>query len=75
MNLNEATEENLKYIIDEMSKQLQVLNPTILDPEKFHLDNYHNIKQLYDMVQGKDQISVPEIHAIIDELKKYRIQD
>ncbi|TFB23240.1 DUF1128 domain-containing protein [Filobacillus milosensis] len=74
MNLNEPTEENLKYIIEDMSKQLQVLNPSIMEPDNFDLENYHQIKQLYDMVQMKDQISVSEIHAIIDELKKYRKQ-
>ncbi|MGP4072623.1 DUF1128 domain-containing protein [Piscibacillus sp. B03] len=72
MNLNEATEENLKYIIDDMSKQLQVLNPTIMNHENFSLDDYDEIKQLHDMVKSKNQVSVPEIHAIIDELKKLR---
>ncbi|RPF56024.1 DUF1128 domain-containing protein [Aquisalibacillus elongatus] len=72
MNLNEATEENLKYIIEEISKQLQMLNPSIMDSDNYDLDNYHELKQIYDMVKQKDQISVPEIHAIIDELKKYR---
>ncbi|SEP56349.1 DUF1128 domain-containing protein [Piscibacillus halophilus] len=72
MNLNEANEDNLKYIIDDLSKKLQVLNPTIMDPDNFSLKDYHEIKQLYDMVKSKDQISVPEIHAIIDELKKLR---
>ncbi|WP_277673397.1 DUF1128 domain-containing protein [Piscibacillus halophilus] len=72
MNLNEANEDNLKYIIDDLSKKLQVLNPTIMDPDNFSLKDYNEIKQLYDMVKSKDQISVPEIHAIIDELKKLR---
>ncbi|MFD2638244.1 DUF1128 domain-containing protein [Piscibacillus salipiscarius] len=72
MNLNEATEENLKYIIEDLSKKLQVLNPTIMDSDNFSLKDYDEIKQLYDMVKSKDQVSVPEIHAIIDELKRLR---
>ncbi|PKR79371.1 DUF1128 domain-containing protein [Halalkalibacillus sediminis] len=72
MNLNEPTEENLSYIINELSKDLQVLNPSIMDPDNFSLEDYQDIKDLYDMVKSKDQISVPEINAILVELKKYR---
>ncbi|WP_238378737.1 DUF1128 domain-containing protein [Halalkalibacillus sediminis] len=72
LNLNEPTEENLSYIINELSKDLQVLNPSIMDPDNFSLEDYQDIKDLYDMVKSKDQISVPEINAILVELKKYR---
>ncbi|MGM8214439.1 DUF1128 domain-containing protein [Bacillaceae bacterium W0354] len=72
MNLNEATQENLKYIIDDLTKSLQVLNPSVMNAEHYDLANYDDIKDLYEMVKNKGNISVPEIHAIIDELKKLR---
>lgn len=72
MNLNEATKENMKYLIESLTKDLQVLNPTIMKPENFDLKNYDEIKDLYEMVKSKSQVSVSEIHAIIDELKRLR---
>ncbi|WP_027963159.1 DUF1128 domain-containing protein [Halalkalibacillus halophilus] len=72
MNLDQATNENLEYIIDELAKELQMLNAAILKPEDYSLDSYHDIKDIYDMVKTKDQVSVAEMNAIIDELKSYR---
>ncbi|GEN44886.1 DUF1128 domain-containing protein [Alkalibacillus haloalkaliphilus] len=74
MNLNEPTYENLEYIIEELAKQLQVLNASILKPEDYDLDHYHDIKDIYDMLSAQGQVSVAEINAIITELKKYRKQ-
>jgi len=72
MNLNEATFENLKYMIEDLTKYLHVLNPTVMKPEHYDLAYYDDIKDLYEMVKSKDNISVSEIHAIIDELKRFR---
>ncbi|MBR7552852.1 DUF1128 domain-containing protein [Allobacillus sp. GCM10007491] len=72
MNLNEPTEENLEFIINDLSEELQIINRSVVKPENFDLANYQEIKDLYDMVKAKRQVSVSEIHAIIDELKKYR---
>ncbi|QDP40147.1 DUF1128 domain-containing protein [Radiobacillus deserti] len=72
MNLNEATEENLKYIIDEMAKKLQVVNRSIMDPDDYKLESYDQLKELYDMVEQKGNLSVSEIQAFIDELASHR---
>ncbi|MCP8616552.1 DUF1128 domain-containing protein [Salirhabdus salicampi] len=72
MSLQEATAENLKFIIDDLAERLQVINRSILDPDHYDMDHYDEIKSLYDMVVSRGQISVSEIHAIIEELKKYR---
>lgn len=72
MNLNEATNENLRYIIDELAVQLQVVNRGLMDPEDYDLQYYDQIKEMYDMAQMKGQLSVSEIQAIVGELGKFR---
>ena len=72
MNLNEPTEENLEFIINDLAEELQIINRSVVKPDNFDLSNYQDIKDLYDMGKAKGQVSVPEIHAIIDELKKFR---
>ncbi|MET3682105.1 uncharacterized protein YfkK (UPF0435 family) [Alkalibacillus flavidus] len=72
MNLNEATEDNLHYIIEDLASELQVLNAALLKPGDYDLDHYHDIKDIYDMVKAQGQVSVAEINAIITELSKYR---
>ncbi|WP_174495550.1 DUF1128 domain-containing protein [Salirhabdus euzebyi] len=74
MNLNEATEQNLSFVIHELAEQLQVINRSILDPKDFSLKDYDDLKSIYEMVKAKGRVSVAEIHAIIDELSKYRVK-
>lgn len=72
MNLNEPTSENLSYMINELATKLQVVNRGLMDPEDYDMKHFEEIKDLFDMVQHKDQLSVSEIQAIVGELGKYR---
>ncbi|WP_181348821.1 DUF1128 domain-containing protein [Thalassobacillus sp. CUG 92003] len=72
MDLNEATEENLAFIIDELATKLAVVNRSIMDAKDYDLAHYNEIKSLYDMVLMKGQLSVPETQAFIQELGQYR---
>jgi uncharacterized protein YfkK (UPF0435 family) len=72
MNLSEATVENLSFIVHSLADSLQVINRAILDPKDFDLSSYNELKSIYEMVQRQGKLSVPEIQAIIEELRKLR---
>ncbi|SET83758.1 Uncharacterized protein YfkK, UPF0435 family [Salinibacillus kushneri] len=74
MSLKEASEQNLSYIIEELMNDLQVINRSVLDPKYFDVKDYHDIKSVYEMVKSKNQLSLPELQAIIEELRKFRVQ-
>ncbi|KGX83677.1 MULTISPECIES: DUF1128 domain-containing protein [Pontibacillus] len=72
MNLNEPTNENLRYMINHLADQLQVVNRGLMDPEDYDLKHYEDIKDIYDMTQMRGQMSVSEIQAVVGELGKFR---
>ncbi|GGM21163.1 hypothetical protein GCM10011351_03780 [Paraliobacillus quinghaiensis] len=72
MNLTEATDTNLKYILKEIAAHLQVVNSSIMDPEDYDLDKYDDLKMLYDIVKDKGQLSVSETQAFVQELAEIR---
>ncbi|TCT26803.1 uncharacterized protein YfkK (UPF0435 family) [Melghiribacillus thermohalophilus] len=72
MDLQEATEKNLAFMIEKMADKLQIINRSLLKPEDFDIQAYQDIKNIYEMIHSKPTISVSEIHAIIDELSKFR---
>lgn len=72
MDLQEATEKNLAFMIEKMADKLQIINRSLLEPEDFDIQAYQDIKNIYEMIHNKPTISVSEIHAIIDELSKFR---
>ncbi|MFB5660597.1 DUF1128 domain-containing protein [Alteribacillus sp. HJP-4] len=68
MNLEEKSSENLAYMIDEIKTKLQVVNGAALKAENFDMDRYDDVKDLYEMVDSKQQFSVSELDAIVSEL-------
>ena len=66
MNLTEATDTNLRYILKELAAHLQVVNHSIMDPEDYDLDKYDDLKMLYDIVKHKGQLSVSETQAFAE---------
>lgn len=72
MNLNEATNENLTYILKEIASQLRVANESIMDPDDYNLEKYDDLKALYDVLIQKGQLSVSETQAFIQELSSIR---
>lgn len=72
MDLNEASEANLQYILKEIGTQLGVVNSSLLEADDYDLSKYDELKMLYDLLQQKKHLSVSETQAFIEELAKTR---
>ncbi len=72
MSLEKKSEENLAYIIHEMGRMLQVVNDSIMDPKDYDINNYDELKSLYDLLKLKGRLTVAETQAFIAELREYR---
>ncbi|QKY69005.1 DUF1128 domain-containing protein [Lentibacillus sp. CBA3610] len=72
MNLENPTQENLKFMLDELAEQLSVVNPELLDSADYDLEKYEDIKFMYDMVKQKGHLSASETQAFIAELRSVR---
>ncbi|SDW03985.1 Uncharacterized protein YfkK, UPF0435 family [Marinococcus luteus] len=72
MSLEQANRDNLDYMITDLQKKLQIVNVSVMKPEHFDVDQYHEIKEIYDMVDSKNNISVSEMQAIVSELGHLR---
>ncbi|MFD2044072.1 DUF1128 family protein [Ornithinibacillus salinisoli] len=72
MNLDNPTQENLKFILGELAEILDVVNRSIMDPEDYDLDKYDDLKFMYDILKQKGQLSASETQAFIEELRSVR---
>ncbi|HLQ84220.1 MAG TPA: DUF1128 family protein [Pseudogracilibacillus sp.] len=72
MNLNEPTQENLKYILNELAERLDIANRILVDEKDYDINRYEDLKFMYDVVVQKQQLSINEKHAFIDELRSVR---
>lgn len=72
MNLDQPNTKNMKYILDTLSEELQIVNRSIMEVEDYNLDKYEDLKMMYEMVKSKGQLSAFEKQAFIQELSSIR---
>lgn len=72
MNLSEANQTNLAYLLEKIGQKLDVANTSLLDPEDYNINKYQQLKWLYDYVVDKSVISISEKEAFIEELAVIR---
>lgn len=72
MDLSVASQENLAFILNELSDKLNVANRILMDEKHYDLNKYDDLKNLYDMVINRGQLSLDETDAFIDELRNIR---
>ena len=72
MKLNEATKENLVYIIENMKDKLKMANVDALDPEACDLPHYEDTLFMYNMVEKRGHFTPSEMSALVEELGSFR---
>jgi len=72
VDLHIASKENMEFILEELTKQLDVANHSLFDPDDYDLNKYNDLKSLFDMVSKTGKLSPMETEAFIAELKKIR---
>jgi len=71
-NLNEATQENVEWMIEAIKSKLKMATAAAMQASHFSIDRYEDIKELYDVVAEKTAFSISEVEALVSELGKLR---
>lgn len=71
-NLNEPTQENIAFMIEGIKTKLRMASAAAMQPSNFSTNDYEDIKELYDVVIHKNNISISEVEGIVAELGKLR---
>lgn len=72
MDLSQQSLENVEYMIDEIKTKLRMASGAALLATQFDLNRYEDLKDVYDHVKSKTNVSVSEMDAIVMELGKLR---
>ncbi|MDR6225948.1 DUF1128 domain-containing protein [Desmospora profundinema] len=73
MDLNNPSKENLVYMIDAIKNHLKLVNAGLIDPEDYRLDDYEEVKDLYEMVERKKgNLTMMELDGVLAELGELR---
>lgn len=72
MDLSKQSDENVSYMIEEIKTKLRMVNVDAMKPEHFNASQYEDLKELYEMVASRENITPNEMQAIAKELGSLR---
>lgn len=72
VDLEQATVENMVFMIEEIKAKLKMATAAAMQASSFNLDNYEDIRDLYEVVASKENFSISEVEALVSELGKLR---
>ncbi len=68
VDLSTKSPENIKYMIEEITSKLRIVDAGALKPDHFNESSYEDLKQIYEHVNSKNNFSPSEMQAIAEEL-------
>lgn len=74
MDLELQTQENVEFMIESIKTKLRMASGAAMQASNFSVDQYEDIKDLYEVVASKDKFSISEVEALVSELGKLRKQ-
>ncbi|MFD1864639.1 DUF1128 domain-containing protein [Planococcus chinensis] len=72
MDLSKQSNENVTFMIEEIKTKLRMVNVDAMKPEHFNASQYEDLKELYEMVASRENITPNEMQAIAKELGSLR---
>ncbi|MCK9856997.1 MULTISPECIES: DUF1128 domain-containing protein [Paenibacillus] len=72
MNLEEQTQQNVEFMIETIKTKLRMATAAAMQASHFSIDQYEDIRDLYEVVASKEKFSISEVEALVSELGKLR---
>jgi Uncharacterized protein conserved in bacteria len=72
VNLEEPTQQNVEFMIETIKTKLRMATAAAMQASHFNVNQYEDIRDLYEVVAAKDKFSISEVEALVSELGKLR---
>ncbi|WP_424767956.1 DUF1128 domain-containing protein [Paenibacillus sp. sgz302251] len=73
-NLEAPTQENVEFMIEVIKTKLKMASAAAMQASHYKIEQYEDIKDLYEVVASKNNFSISEVEALVSELGKLRSQ-
>ena len=72
MDSSQKSAENVQFMVEEIKKKLKMATGAAIKPTHFSEDQYEDIKDIYQLIMTKNNISISEMEAIVSELGRLK---
>ncbi|MCM3341397.1 DUF1128 domain-containing protein [Paenibacillus sp. MER TA 81-3] len=72
MSVQDRTQASVEQMIDTIKDRLKMATAAAMQSSAFSVEQYDDIKDLYDIVISKPSFSISEVEALVSELGRLR---
>ncbi|GIP30438.1 UPF0435 protein [Paenibacillus sp. J23TS9] len=72
MDLSQKNAENIEYMIEQIKTKLRMASGAAMNASAFSIDQYEDIRDVYELVMNKSNLSISEVEALVSELGRLR---
>ncbi|MBU5671566.1 DUF1128 domain-containing protein [Paenibacillus brevis] len=72
MDLSQRSQENVEYMIEAIKTKLKMATGAAMNASAFHVGQYDDIMDIYELVINKERLSISEVEALAQELGHLR---
>ncbi|MBD8499401.1 DUF1128 family protein [Paenibacillus arenosi] len=72
MSVEAGTQAEVEMMIEAIKERLKMATAAAMQASAFSVDQYEDIKDIYDIVISKPNFSISEVEALVQELGKLR---
>lgn len=72
MDLSVVNRDNMEFMLADLKKRLKIVNASLIDSDDFSLEAYDGIRDIYELVRKRSQLTTMEIEGILSELGELR---
>ncbi|MWV47310.1 DUF1128 family protein [Paenibacillus sp. HJL G12] len=72
MDLSQKSAENIEYMIEQIKTKLRMASGAAMNASAFSVDQYEDIRDVYELVMNKSNLSISEVEALVSELGRLR---
>ncbi|WP_028594876.1 DUF1128 family protein [Paenibacillus assamensis] len=72
MSVEAGTQAEVEMMIEAIKERLKMATAAAMQASAFSVDQYEDIKDIYEIVISKPNFSISEVEALVQELGKLR---
>ncbi|MDT3427579.1 uncharacterized protein YfkK (UPF0435 family) [Paenibacillus forsythiae] len=72
MDLSNPSQNNVEYMIEGIKAKLKMASAAAMQSSAFSVEQYEDIKDIYEVVMSSDRLSISQVEEIVSELGRLR---
>lgn len=72
IDLSQRSQKNIEYMIEAIKTKLRMATGAAMSASAFSVEQYEDIRDVYDIVMSKERLSISEVEALAKELGSLR---